>query len=285
MPLPNLPEVPPNPTTQQLAQVVGSLIQELSYLLGGFLSSDNARNFGGFDINRWNLKHESGIVGMSGESPQDNTAVRFWSGNADPTVAPFRVQQNGKLTATGATIESSSSAEKVVLDSNGLHSYDEFGIERVTLADTPDQSTKALYFWDSAGPAGSNLGFLTYGTAFIDGANRTGLFIVGTGGAILGSLFLSNNGIVELVTDAASPTGFRAVDGNTPEINGGGGWETIATLIDLAGKATAGASTSGVGSHDHGISAGVTLATTSDGSTVDGYVTWVPSGAHSHTQT
>lgn len=56
MTLPNLPEVPPNPSTQQLAQIVGSLVQELTYLLSGFLSSNNAREFGSWQVSNNELQ-------------------------------------------------------------------------------------------------------------------------------------------------------------------------------------------------------------------------------------
>lgn len=61
MTLPNLPEVPPNPSVQQLAQIVAELSQQLTYLLSGFLSSDNAREFGGWQVSQSKLETKPGI--------------------------------------------------------------------------------------------------------------------------------------------------------------------------------------------------------------------------------
>lgn len=61
MGIPNLPEIPPNPSTQQLAQIVGALTQELTYLLSGFLSSSNAREFGGWQVSQSKLETKKGV--------------------------------------------------------------------------------------------------------------------------------------------------------------------------------------------------------------------------------
>lgn len=58
--IPNLPEIPPKPSTEQLAQIVGELVQQLSYLLSGFLSSDNAREFGGWQVSQTRLETKQG---------------------------------------------------------------------------------------------------------------------------------------------------------------------------------------------------------------------------------
>lgn len=183
----------------------------------------------------------------------------------DGTKDVFKVDINGLVTMTGAVMKSANSNEKVTIDSTGFHSYDSSGVERITIGTTPAKGAKAIVGRDSSGTEQS---VYTYDTETVDGASRTGQFMTAHGAYIL----LSNDGDVRI--QAADGKGFRAVSG-TPEMSDGFGWYTIAKKD---------ATTSTNGFHDHGIDAGVKLATTTDGSTVSGYVTWVPSGNHNHTQ-
>jgi hypothetical protein len=61
MGIPTLPEVPMKPTTEQLAQIVAEGFQQLGYLMSGFLSSDNAREFGGWIVNKTKLETKHGV--------------------------------------------------------------------------------------------------------------------------------------------------------------------------------------------------------------------------------
>lgn len=97
MTLPNLPEVPPNPSTQQLAQVVGALVQELSYLLSGFLSSENAREFGGWIVGKTELQSKDKMVGMSTEITGADD-IRFWAGDLKTGAPNFAVTESGNIT-------------------------------------------------------------------------------------------------------------------------------------------------------------------------------------------
>jgi hypothetical protein len=80
------------------------------------MDSKNIRNIAGFNVGNTQLKHVSGLVGMSGADPTNNNAIRFWSGNADPTIASFRVTQGGKLTAVGAQFMSTSGYPRITFN-------------------------------------------------------------------------------------------------------------------------------------------------------------------------
>lgn len=99
MGIPNLPEIPPNPSTQQLAQIVGALTQELTYLLSGFLSSDNAREFGGYIVGKTELQSKDKKVGIS-SNKNGADPIRFWAGDTIAGSPPFYVTESGKMYAT-----------------------------------------------------------------------------------------------------------------------------------------------------------------------------------------
>lgn len=199
----------------------------------------------------------------------DNSGITVNDGSVDT----FTVDVNGDVTMTSATIRSLATGERVELDSTGLHTYDAFGFERITIGTAPVEGVKAITFRDTTGTAQS---VITYDTETVDGASRTGQFIVGPNAQYI---LLSDDGDIRIQNDQLS--GFRAVSSSRPEINsGGGGWETIAFKSEVDTKATAGASTSTDGSHNHGIPNGTVLVV--DGG---GTVTFVTSGSHSHTQT
>lgn len=106
----DIPQIEPkgNRTTDEyvryLADMLAIIQQELTNILERRLSSQNMREIAGYNVSDTELKHKSGIVGMSGADPENPAAIRFWSGNANLPTAPFRVQQDGKLVSTAAEI-------------------------------------------------------------------------------------------------------------------------------------------------------------------------------------
>lgn len=100
MPSISFPRVNGSMSTSELADIVSRLIKEVEWLSNGNIDSFNVRNIAGYNIDRYTLKHESGIVGMSGASPTEAEAIRFWAGDPVPTNAPFRVQQDGTVYST-----------------------------------------------------------------------------------------------------------------------------------------------------------------------------------------
>lgn len=263
MTLPNLPEVPQKATLEQLTQIVAELSQQLTYLLSGFLGSQNILEAGGWRVGPTELQSKDKTVGMS----TDKTGVdpvRFWAGDVKTGSPKFKVTESGETTLTEAIISSAETGDKVVLDSTGLHTYVS-GVERLTIGTAPVQGVKAIVGRDSTGAAQS---VYTYDTESLG----TGQYITAHSAVI----FIKDDGSI-IINDSLG-SGFRLTPGAFPEMRESGidPWVTLAQSGEL---------TSTQPNHDHGISAGVTLATTSDGSTVDGFVTWVPSGGHSHTQT
>jgi len=107
----DIPQIEPkgNRTTDEyvhyLANMLAIIQEELQNFLEGRISSENMREIAGYNVSQTELKHKSGIVGMSGADAATATAIRFWAGNADKTAAPFRVQQNGKMYATDGEFE------------------------------------------------------------------------------------------------------------------------------------------------------------------------------------
>lgn len=102
---------------KKLANTVAMMSKDLEFIVNGTISSDNVREIAGYNVSSTELKHKSGIVGMNGADPQDPNAIRFWSGNADPTQAPFRVSQSGILTAVAALFLSALGYPRVELNS------------------------------------------------------------------------------------------------------------------------------------------------------------------------
>lgn len=100
MPVIQFPRVASGMSTDQLADLVARCLKEVEWLSNGNMDSRNIRNIAGYNVGLTELKHSSGLVGMSGANPADPNAIRFWSGNADPTVASFRVQQDGTMYST-----------------------------------------------------------------------------------------------------------------------------------------------------------------------------------------
>lgn len=205
----------------------------------------------------------------------DNSGITVNDGAVDT----FTVDIDGDVTMTSATIRSLATGERVELDSTGLHTYDAFGFERLTIGTAPVEGVKAITFRDTTGTAQS---VLAYDTETVDGSSRTGQYIT----AHAAYMLLSDDGDVRIQN--ADGRGMRVVTGY-PEVNDGFGWETVAIQSEVDLKADIGSSTSsnGAQSLNGGIIIGTTLATSSDGVTVDGNVTWngISFAAHTHTLT
>jgi hypothetical protein len=117
MPVVSFPSVSSGLSTEELADLVARMIKEVEWLANGNMDSANIRNIAGYNVGPNDLKHSSGLVGMSGANPTDPNAIRFWSGSADPTTAPFRVTQAGIMTAVGGQFQSAAGYPRVELNS------------------------------------------------------------------------------------------------------------------------------------------------------------------------
>lgn len=118
MPAINFPRVSSGMNTDQLADLVARCLKEVEWLANGNMDSRNIRNIAGYNVGPTDLKHSSGIVGMSGANPTDPNAIRFWSGNANPVIAPFRVNQAGVMTAVGGQFQSAAGYPRVEINSS-----------------------------------------------------------------------------------------------------------------------------------------------------------------------
>lgn len=95
-----VPQFPSGITTEELADLVAKLAKEVDWFANGNISDQNISIIAGYRASATELKHKSGIVGMSGYDAANPLAVRFWAGNADKSLAQYRVLQNGKMYAT-----------------------------------------------------------------------------------------------------------------------------------------------------------------------------------------
>lgn len=90
-------------THAELVDHVANLQKTVEFYLGGNLDTQNAREFGGWQIKPNFIRHTSGNVGLhSGQNSSD--PVRIWAGDKDPEFAPFRVHHSGKVVMTNADI-------------------------------------------------------------------------------------------------------------------------------------------------------------------------------------
>ena len=236
MPALILPQVNSGITTDELGDIVAKGFKDIEWLTSGFIDSKNVRNIAGFNVGNTQLKHISGLVGMSGADPANNNAIRFWSGNADPTIASFRVTQGGILTAVGMVLQSGSTGDRVVLDSTGLHTYDSSGVERITIGTGPSKGIKAITCRDTSGVEQS---VYTYDTETVDGASRTGQYIT----AHACYLLFDTAGDIR-IQDAGSK-GFRTSSAGYPEMNDGFGWVSIQKALSGVSGTVYVSSTSG----------------------------------------
>lgn len=219
MGIPNIPEVPPNPTTEQLAQIVAQGFQEIFYQLSGFLNSQNAKEFGGWLVGSTELQSRDKRVGMSTEKTGIDD-IRFWAGDLKDGSPKFKVTESGIASMVSAILSSVAAGERVVIDSTGLHTYDASGVERITIGTTPSKGVKGITGRDSSGVEQS---VYTYDTTTVDGASRTGQYITAHGAYTL----LGDDGSIRMQN--AGGSGLRATGANRPEANqGGAGWNALA---------------------------------------------------------
>lgn len=254
MSIPNVPDVPNDATLDQLRQVVAQGFQEIFYQLSGFLNSKNVLEVGGWKVGDTELQAKTKTVGMS-TAITGADDIRFWAGDVKTGSPPFYVTESGKMYATDGNFTGTITGSTIT---GGTIQTGTTGSSRIVI---------------------SNNSLKTYNSS-----NQFNGFAWGidVSGSTFGDAFLYHNGtkLVQFIDEianyriSATGAGFMTIGSPATTTFASGSWSFSGTVTGL--------STDFSGFHDHGISGGVTLATTSDGSTVDGYVTWVPSGSHSH---
>jgi len=243
-----------------LQQWVAQMQRDQNYYLNQ-MDSDNISEVGGWRVTPEQLASKDGDVGMStADTGADD--IRFWAGDVITGTPLFYVTKSGKLFAgngefvgkitagegeiggftitadaltakTGGRIENhSAAANKVYIDETGLHANDASGVERVTLGTTPAKGAKAWHFYGLGGPAAGLMGIVLYDTETVDGASRTGQFVVGPSAQVL---LFDEDGDFRLMNDTGA--GIRAVGTSRPEIQDGfGGWGQIAYKSEVDAK-------------------------------------------------
>lgn len=101
-----VPQVVYGLSNEELAELVAKALKEIDWAFNGNISDQNISRIAGYIASKTELKHISGIVGMSGYDASNPEAVRFWAGSEIKEDAPYQVLQKGLLLAVGAIIRS-----------------------------------------------------------------------------------------------------------------------------------------------------------------------------------
>lgn len=101
---------------EELRDEVAKMQKMMNHMLRN-LSSKNVKEAGGYFITPTDILSKDGDVGMSSVNPDDVNPdpVRFFAGGVDMASAPWRVTNSGKMTATGALIQSSDGTYPLVI--------------------------------------------------------------------------------------------------------------------------------------------------------------------------
>lgn len=94
--------MPPDADKDRLIIILNQLIEELDWLLGGFVDSKNVREIGGWLVSKDRLESKDKDVGMSTEDTGTDD-IRFFAG-PNGEVWFYYVTKTGKLYATDAFI-------------------------------------------------------------------------------------------------------------------------------------------------------------------------------------
>ncbi|AZN43356.1 hypothetical protein [Paenibacillus albus] len=256
----NLPRIPRGASPEQMANIYNQAIEEMEHRVNGFLQSSNIQEVGGWKVGQTELESKDKDVGMSTVDTSGDD-VRFWAGGSNPDTAPWRVTKSGKMTATGAKIESNPG-----------------GYPNIVL-DPSDDSIVVYFAADKYVGMGAIFGVtpevkLVNGTKAADITMSTNFQLLTNANIDIGTI--TPGGKVNILGDNVFVDSFSYLKpADVP------GFPSLSS--QLSQKAIAGANTSsaGGGTFNGGIPIGTVLATAGGGS-----VTWngisIPS--HSHNQ-
>ncbi len=266
-PIPTFTKLGPQPEFNDLVNKINTLVSELQNLMLG-VDSVNIFEAGGWLVTSDQLASQAGDVGMSTTATGADD-VRLWAGSTNKDTAPWRVTESGKMTATGALIQSAdSSYPRVVMDPDtDLFAAYASAAEFIKVF-ASETGVPSLYFENASNTARIKLA----GSLFSIGA--------------FASLLLSSTGNLEISTTNAgtditlSPAD-KVIVPSWSTIFSTGALITLQQALDT--KATVGASTSTAGAQslNGGIPVGTVLMV--DGG---GTVTWngISFSGHTHTQ-
>lgn len=170
MPVPTFTGMGPNPSFEDVTRKINTLVMELRNLM---LSLDT--------LNVVELNAEVIIANTITANKMNVTELSAITANLGTITAG---------TVTGALIQNQTAeGNRVYIDSQGFHSKDSSGVERITIGTTPAKGAKALI---TRNAAGVEQGVYTYDTETVDGAIRVGQYIT-THGCYL--LFASDGSV------------------------------------------------------------------------------------------
>ncbi|MGO4268248.1 hypothetical protein AB4Z22_00125 [Paenibacillus sp. TAF58] len=88
---------------KQLIDRLEAFAKDFNFTMSGNLSSENAREFGGWRIGKTDMRSKDGDVGMStADTAADD--IRFWAGDGLTATPPWLVRKSGKMVATSGGI-------------------------------------------------------------------------------------------------------------------------------------------------------------------------------------
>lgn len=232
-----LPNVEGLTSIEELKNAVGKMTKELSWLLN---------NLDWKNVNELNIGLDNGaFIRIS------NDGITINDGN----MITFQADVNGKVTMTGAKIQSKNGYPLVIMDPDN----ELFGAYK-------DERNSIQIQADFGGAP--SLNFITNGN------------VVGRLNTLLGSLEIDSVGTLSMFVQNGNIDVSACRNLITPKFSNvvSSTGENLAVILDE--KATAGVSTNPSGSHNHGIPDG-TILRTADGGTV----TFRAASAHTHEQT
>lgn len=162
----DLPEVQPkgNKSTDEyvryMADIIAILKDEIENILNGRLSSNNIREIAGYNVDQTELKHKSGIVGMSGADPTNPEAIRFYAGDSIDGNPTFAVTQGGLAKLINIILQTSDAYPRVEL-SSALNMLALFKDANTFVKLTPNDPTTSVPTFEFSNGINSLLMFLT----------------------------------------------------------------------------------------------------------------------------
>lgn len=146
MSIPNIPEIPPNPTTQQLAEIVAQGFQEIFYQLSGFINSQNIKEAGGWLVGPTELQSKDKTVGMSTKKTGADD-IRFFAGDVITGSPKFKVTEAGIASMVAAFIQSSTGYPRVTFNSSSnVFSVEQSATSSINFNPTYLGTTPAINF-------------------------------------------------------------------------------------------------------------------------------------------
>lgn len=269
MPIPSLNKLPPEPGFNDLVIKINALVGEMTNLLLN-LDSLNVVSLTADHIDAGTINADLVTIRsdlMAGAFIQiDGNGMVVNNGTFDT----FSVGINGNVTMTSALIQSSiGTYPRVVMNpTSAIFSAETSATDNIQMVAEYFVSNNPALVWNN-GAIETSFGYQpVLGFSMLSETNMS----IGTSSDLTisaqGGITLNGSGTVTIA--------------DFTQLFSTGDSQTLQQALD--DKATAGDPTDGAGAHNHGIGDGIRIATTTDGVTVSGFVTWVTASNHTHVQ-